>query len=70
MEYQTQSEFAELLALYKALPRRRRVLEIGSMMGDTLWEWLKHGDPGLTLISVDKIVPSGDSRYRAQMQAH
>ena len=40
------------------------------MMGDTLREWMKHGDLPMTLISVDKIVPSGDSRYRAQMQAH
>jgi glycosyltransferase involved in cell wall biosynthesis len=70
MEYQTESEFNELLALYKSLPQRRRVLEIGSMMGDTLREWMKHGDLPMTLISVDKIVPSGDSRYRAQMQAH
>jgi hypothetical protein len=70
MEYQTESEFNELLALYKSLPQRRRVLEIGSMMGDTLKQWMNYGDAGMSLISIDKIVPPGDSRYRAQMQAH
>ncbi|MDE2099475.1 MAG: class I SAM-dependent methyltransferase [Patescibacteria group bacterium] len=69
MEYQTQSEFLQLLEIYQALPRRRRVLEIGSMMGDTLREWLRHGDEGMTLISVDKIVPPPDSRHAAQVRA-
>lgn len=70
MEYQTPSEFAELLKLYQALPRRTRVLEIGSMLGDTLMAWLQAGDLGMTLISVDKIVPPADSRHLAQTTAH
>ena len=70
MEYQTESELAALVELYRALPERRYVLEIGSMMGDTLRQWLEHGDPGMKIVSVDKVVPPADSRHAAQMAAH
>ena len=70
MEYQTESELAALVELYRALPERRYVLEIGSMMGDTLRQWLEHGDPGMKIVSVDKVVPPSDSRHAAQMAAH
>jgi len=68
--YQTDSEFAKLLDDYIALPERRYVLEIGSMVGDTLRQWFEHGDEGMTLVSVDKIVPLPDPRHHLQNAAH
>ncbi len=69
-EYQTESEFARLLALYQALPQKKYVLEIGSMLGRTLHDWMLHGDPGMTLVSIDKIVPPSDGRHADQTDAH
>lgn len=70
MNYQTETEFAKLLSDYYSLPERRYVLEIGSMVGDTLRQWFNHGDNGMTLVSIDKIVPLPDPRHHLQNAAH
>ena len=70
MQYQTESEFKEMLEVYRALPNKRNVMEIGSMMGDTLRGWSSVGGPGLNMVSVDWMVPPDDHRHEACKKAH
>ncbi len=71
MDYQNPLEFQSLLEKYKSLPVRRNVLEIGSMVGDTLRCWMDHGEWGhMNLVSVDKIVPPNDHRHAIQKAGH
>jgi hypothetical protein len=65
MVYQTETEFRELLQRYRALEPRSRVLEIGSLGGETLRHWIEGAGPGGTVISVDWRVPPSDARYTA-----
>jgi predicted O-methyltransferase YrrM len=70
MEYQHEGEFIRLLEVYKELSPRRSVLEIGSLMGETLKYWMENGDPGMQIISVDMLVSPLDSRYERQKYGH
>lgn len=71
MDYQHPLEFESLLAKYKSLLVRRNVLEIGSMVGDTLRCWMDHGEWNrMKLVSVDKIVPPNDHRHAIQKRGH
>lgn len=71
MDYQHPLEFKSLLEKYKSLPIRRNVLEIGSMVGDTLRCWMDHGEWNrMKLVSVDKIVPPNDHRHIIQTAGH
>ena len=71
MDYQHPLEFESLLEKYKSLPVRRNVLEIGSMVGDTLRCWMDHGEWNrMKLVSVDKIVPPNDHRHAIQKRGH
>lgn len=71
MDYQHPLEFASLLEKYKSLPVRRNVLEIGSMVGDTLRCWMDHGQwVRMKLVSVDKVVPPNDHRHFIQKAGH
>lgn len=49
---QLQSELDWLVELYQQ-KKPRRVLEIGSLYGGTLWHWMKHSDPGTQIVVVD-----------------
>lgn len=46
------AEFGELLDIYKSIAPRR-VLEIGVRAGGTLYQWLKHAQPGAHVVAVD-----------------
>lgn len=50
--YQRQWEFETLLKLYRELAPKR-VLEVGTYTGGTLWWWLQESAPGATIVSVD-----------------
>jgi predicted O-methyltransferase YrrM len=63
--YQTESEFRELLKRFHALTPRSRVLEIGSLGGETLWYWIQGVGMGGTVVSIDWRVPPSDARYSA-----
>lgn len=69
MEYQNEKEFEQLLKLFK-LNKPRYVLEIGSMFGDTLHEWIKYSDEGATIVSIDLALPEIDSRHLQQKHFH
>src|SRR3990172_9343465 len=45
-------EFGDLLNLYKRL-NPRRVLEIGVREGGTLYQWMRHAEPGAQFTAVD-----------------
>lgn len=65
MTYQTATEFYEFLGRYRALDPRSKVIEIGSLGGETLWHWIKGASPGGTVVSVDLRVPESDGRHAA-----
>ena len=52
---QQQSELDWLLELYKRL-RPKRVLEIGSLYGGTLWHWMRDAEPGALTVSLDYMI--------------
>ena len=59
--FQWQAEFERLLRLYvKRKPKR--VLEIGTYHGGTLYHWLQNARPGTTVVSVDSYVAGVDNR--------
>lgn len=70
MDYQNESEFLKLLDCYKKLTRRRHVLEIGSLHGDTLSYWMAETEPGGVVMSIDQLVPPADPRYEKQKLGH
>ena len=70
MTYQNESEFERLLGHFKALTPRDRVLEIGSLHGETLKRWMPEMAVGGTIVSVDMLVPGADPRYRLQKDGH
>lgn len=54
-------EFDQLLALYRQR-RPRRVLEVGTYHGGTLYHWLTSATPGALVVSVDQPPPgAGDT---------
>jgi len=64
-------EFERLLKLYKHL-KPTRIVEIGSLFGGTLFEFMKNTpSQGLyQFISIDLPVNPDDSRYEQQMMGH
>lgn len=63
------AEFERLLKLYKHL-RPMKIVEIGSLMGGSLFQFIKHAPKGAQLISVDVPVSPYDSRYAIQRAGH
>jgi predicted O-methyltransferase YrrM len=59
--YQHEAEFSALLAIYRER-RPKRVLEIGSYHGGTLYHWLRNAKPGTLVVSVDTYT-AADNRY-------
>lgn len=53
---QSEWEFGELLARYRALAPRR-VLEIGALAGGTLWYWMQNTEPGAEFVVIDLPIP-------------
>lgn len=56
MVHQSERELSWLLERYRAL-QPRRVLEIGSLAGGTLWHWMAHTAPGAEFAVIDLPVP-------------
>lgn len=54
-------EFGVLLDLYRHR-RPRRVLEVGTYVGGTLYHWLANGRPGALVVSVDLYTDADNSR--------
>ena len=52
LTYQDDVEFDQLLAMYVAR-KPKRVLEVGSAYGGTLYHWLTNAQPGTVVVSVD-----------------
>lgn len=53
---QISAEFNALLALYRD-KKPKKVLEIGTASGGTLYHWLQNAQPGATIVTVDLPVP-------------
>lgn len=70
MQYQHDGEVAAAVEMLKAISPRKNILEIGSMWGETLEQWMKAADPGATVISVDLACPDGDPRRIHQLHCH
>lgn len=69
MEYQNEKEFKKLLKIFKKT-KPMYVLEIGSMFGDTLHEWIKHSAPEARIVSIDLPLPKSDDRHDRQYHFH
>lgn len=59
--FQWEEEFVELLRLYRDL-QPKRVLELGSYYGGTLYHWLQNAQPNVTIVSVDSYAVGVDNR--------
>jgi len=70
MNYQNEQEFKSLVDLFCRLDNRSRVLEIGSLHGETLLYWFKVASREATIVSIDMLVPPSDPRYRIQKDGH
>lgn len=70
MMYQDPKEFTRLLDHFRKLTPRAHVLEIGSLFGDTLCEWMGAMDRPGTIVSIDCIVGPQDWRHRQQKDGH
>lgn len=70
MDYQNEVEFDKLVEHFRKLVPRSRVLEIGSLIGDTLRTWMALMETPGTIVSVDVIVPPEDGRHRQQKDGH
>jgi len=71
MKYQNEEEYEWLCEIYKGIPRKRYVLEIGSLTGDSLWGWITQAKgENLQIISIDMIVPPPDPRRIYQLAGH
>jgi len=60
--FQYERELWRMLEIYRTL-RPRRVLEIGSLYGGTLWFWMQYSEPGAVIVSIDLILPTIDHRF-------
>jgi len=67
MNYQIDSEFMRLRGIVAAA-KPRRILEVGSLVGETLAHWIELASE--QVISVDLLVPENDYRYPAQKMGH
>lgn len=70
MQYQSEEEFAKLVERFKRLTPCSRVLEIGSLIGDTLRVWMALMETPGTIVTVDVIVGPDDGRHRQQKDGH
>ena len=59
--FQWEAEFAPLLELYVSR-KPKRVLEIGTYHGGTLYHWLANAVPGAKIVSVDSYLVGVDNR--------
>lgn len=59
--FQHEREFAPLLDLYRER-EPRRVLEIGTYHGGTLYHWLRYAAPGAVVVSIDSYAVGVDNR--------
>ncbi len=59
--YQDEGELNRLLDLVREL-KPKKILEIGSLHGGTLWYWM-HTAPGAEIVSVDSGVQAFDGRF-------
>ncbi len=60
--FQWEAEFNQLLDLYRE-QKPKRLLEIGTYYGGTLYHWLKNATPGATIVSLDSYVTGVDNRH-------
>lgn len=58
---QFQAEFSALLDIFRER-NPRRILEIGVREGGTLYQWIKHAEPGAQIVAVD--LPGGWWGYK------
>jgi predicted O-methyltransferase YrrM len=59
---QHEQEFAQLLDVYREL-EPRRVLEVGTFHGGTLYHWLTNAPDGATVVTVDNYAAGVDNRH-------
>jgi len=59
--FQWEAEFARLLHMYRERAPRR-VLEVGTFHGGTLYHWLQNAAPGALVVSVDSYTEGVDNR--------
>jgi predicted O-methyltransferase YrrM len=59
--FQWEAEFAPLLEMYRER-KPKRVLEIGTYHGGTLYHWLKNATPGAKVVTVDSYLVGIDNR--------
>jgi predicted O-methyltransferase YrrM len=59
--FQWAAEFEQLLDIYRERAPKR-VLEIGTYHGGSLWHWLQNARPGATVVSVDSYKVGPDNR--------
>jgi len=60
---QRRSELNWLLAIYQEL-KPKRVLEIGSLYGGTLWHWMAHAEPKTVIVSMDFTIYTNPRKLR------
>ncbi len=60
--FQWQPEFEALLDLYRDR-KPKRVLEIGTYHGGTLYHWLRNAPKGATIVSLDSYAVGVDNRH-------
>jgi predicted O-methyltransferase YrrM len=60
--FQWEQEFTQLLDVYRELAPRR-VLEVGSYFGGSLFHWLQNAPEGSTVVSVDSYAVGVDNRH-------
>jgi cephalosporin hydroxylase len=66
MDYQDFNEFSELALIVREL-KPKKILEIGSMYGDTLFWWLIFSEK---VMNIDLPLPPHDPRYSRQQEAY
>jgi predicted O-methyltransferase YrrM len=60
--FQWEQEFTQLLDVYRELAPRR-VLEVGTFHGGTLYHWLTNAPDGATVVTVDSYAAGVDNRH-------
>lgn len=66
---QNEWEFLTFLSMYRSLAPKK-IIEIGSFYGGTLWFWLNEYNPNLQqVMCIDLPVPPNDSRYMQMLES-